>query len=582
MPESVLTDQLPASPNGQAPAVITPALDEEVCSWVDGLFEEAAKRRKEDAKEESWEAWEDQYWGHQWPASLPSYKPAIVANELKMLIQQEVSDLTENPIKIFVQKDRTKADRDENVEKAIQAFWLREHCDYQVMLATLNAAIKPCGFLSCTYDPGAEQGQGKVLVRSRSPRSVYPDGDAVDDDRWRYVILSDVLDLVEIRRLWPHVGEKVRPDSGYSIKANPGMTERLRTWFHAGSKYHGPLYAPGPGGVPQGYIKARAEVLTVFIYDEEIEQDIEEITDPTTGEPSLKTKTRQKYPNGRMIQTANGVVLFDGPNPYHGRFPVVRVTLQLTPETFWPPQSMVADTMELQMAADKLDSLVVENGIRLNNGEVIADANSGIKPGKYTRTPGAVTLKTPGSSVEIRYPPQMPADMVNGGERLRGIQRRVQGFPQSRTGEGQRGNISAELTETEISQAQGLSRLRARLLYMSVQKTVEMIFQRMAQYYLVPRHIPFIANEKWDPVPWQPITDPSSYSVHLDPSSFQVRSRTMMQRLYLTLAKFGKMPTDELLKMLEIPDAERIAAKLNQELFLQAMAKGKIKPGKGR
>ena len=81
---------------------------------------------------------------------------------------------------------------------------------------------------------------------------------------------------------------------------------------------------------------------------------------------------------------------------------------------------------------------------------------------------------------------------------------------------------------------------------------------------------------------WEPVVKPEEYTVHVDPSSFNIRSKTMMSRLYLALAKMGKMPTGRLLKALEIPDADRIAAEVKEELTLMAMARQKQRGGRSR
>jgi hypothetical protein len=126
----------------------------------------------------------------------------------------------------------------------------------------------------------------------------------------------------------------------------------------------------------------------------------------------------------------------------------------------------------------------------------------------------------------------------------------------------------------------GLTRLKGRLLYQSVQKAVEMIFARMSQFYTTPRHLPYIEGGKWQTVKWEPIADPSTYAVHVDDSTFQVKSKTMVQRIALALARMNKYPTARLLKALEIPDADKVAKELKEELILQAAAR--MKPPRGR
>lgn len=540
--------------------------EHELCDWGEALLEEASKARTEVAHDDQWDDRRNTFWGEQWPTSTPTFKPPIVVNEVQKLVFEEVSDLTDTNVGVFIHKDPTNPQRDEDVEKAFQAYWQRDFVDYQLMLSLVNAMLYPCGFIGCFWDPQKYHGQGEVVTVSLNPKHVYPDPDAEDDERWRYVIYIDPLDLVQIRSSWVDQGWRVKPEAKLSTTMDQASGGK------SSGRFKGPLYAPGSGLIAEGYAKARAVVKTLFIYDDELEETVDESTD-AEGKTVLCAYVVQKYPNGRMLQWCNGVVLFDGPNPYYGRFPIVRMTLVPSPGDFWPPESPVSSVLELQKAANKMESQVVENAIRLNNGTVIADANSGINPSNYARIPGQPILTKQGTKATIVYPPPMPPDMVNAGERMRGILRGQMGFTPSRVGTGQRGNVSAELNETEISQAMSLSRLRGRLLHMSVQKLSQMILERMCQFYTTVRRMPYISASKWQVVSWKPVSHNMMYLALVDPASFQVKSKVMMQRLYLALAKLGKISSEDLLKMLELPNAEQMAERLNKELELAAQAK---------
>lgn len=556
-----------------APEVQRPG-EAELAEWVDRLYNEADRAKVTQAKTESWDDWINSYWGDLWDTDLPTFKPPIVVNELQSLLLQEVSDLTDSPPRIFVQKDNYHPDRDRNREKALQAYWKREFVDHQIMLATLDAAIFPLGFVGVTYDPAADFGRGRLLTKCRSPHSVFPDPDCVDDDDWRFVVLRDVMDCVAIRDSWPDHGWKVRPDSRWSIRGgtNKDIAERS---IGLQGRYSGPLYsgANSTGTSQDGFIKARAAVLSCFILDNAVEEEIVDRLNSLTGQTELVSTKKKKYPHGRLIQVANGVVLYDGPNPYVRRFPLVRISLQPSIHSFWPPTSILGSVLEIYKSANKVDSLFVENMIRLNAGLIVADTNTGIDPASFAAIPGQIILKAPGSTFDIKYPNPAPAECVEGGERLRGYARNVLGFPPSRVGAGQRGNVSPELTETEISQAMGLTRLRGRLLHNSIQKLVEIIFSGMARFYQDARVFPNSRGDRWEPIQWDPInSNPADYVVHVDPASFEIRSKTMLQRLYFTLAKMNKVPNDELLQALNLPNAEELAAKLDQQLKLEAIA----------
>lgn len=555
----------------------TPRVGEaRLAEWVESLYLDSEKAKDDQASTSNWEDWLNSYWGDLWDRDMPSFKPPIVVNELQSLLLQEVSDLTDSPPRIFIQPDSNSKDRDRSREKALTAYWKREFVDHQIMLATLDAAIFPMGFIGVTYDPTADYGRGKLITRARSPYSVFPDPDATDDDDWRYVVLRDVMDVVAIRDTWVDHGPRVMPDQKYSLKDTDAHSKTHAVTGLSG-KYAGPMYS-GTAGFTKidGYIKARAAVLSTFILDNAVEEEIIERLNED-AQKSLVSVKRKKYPYGRLIQVSNGVVLYDGPNPYLRRFPLVRVSLQPTIHTFWPPGSILSGVLELYKSANKLDSLVVESAIRLNSGMIIASTNSGIDPSTFTNIPGQIILKAPNSEFQVEYPQPMPQDMIGAGERFRGYGRTVMGFTPSRTGAGQRGNVSPELTETEISQAMGLTRLRGRLLHNSVQKLVEVIFAGMARFYQDSRVFPNSRGDRWEPIQWKPITGrPEDYIVHVDPASFQVRSKTMLQRLYFTLAKMNKIPDAELLQALDIPNADELSQELSLQLKQQALAGLKI------
>ena len=560
-----------AHPKDSAPPIERSLIrdgEQKLCDWGEALLEEASKAKKELAHDDQWDDVENNFWGEQWPTSTPTFKPPIVVNEMQKLVFEEVSDLTDTKVGVFIHKDAADPERDEEIEKSFQALWQREFVDYQLMLALVNASVKPCGFMGCFWEPTKYHGQGEVVIVSLNPKHVHPDPDAEDDERWRYVIYEDPLDLVLIRSTWVDQGWRVKPEANLSTMLDAGSSTK------SSGRFKGPLYAPGSGLIAEGYAKARAVVKTLFIYDDELEETVDTFTGPD-GEEQARVYVVQKYPNGRMLQWCNNVVLFDGPNPYYGRFPIIRVTLVLSPGYFWPPQSPVQGVVELQKASNKMESQTVENAIRLNNGTVIADANSGINPSNYARIPGQPILTKQGTKATIVYPPPMPPDMVNAGERMRGILRSQMGFTPSRIGTGQRGNVSAELNETEISQAMSLSRLRGRLLHMAVQKLAQMILERMVQFYTTVRRMPYIAGSRWEKVTWNPVDHNAMYKALVDPASFQVKSKVMMQRLYLALAKLGKISSQDLLEMLELPNAEQMAQRLNQELELAAEANKK-------
>lgn len=552
--------------------------ERETWEWMSRLADECRKARREEAKDDEWEDHHGTYWGEQWGVSLPSFKLPIVVNKLKTLILTEVSELTDTPLKIYVHKDRTQGERDANIERTLQAEWERNFVDLQVMQACLYSMIYPGAFIGCFVREN--QASEKVLdVRAIHPNCVYPVPGCTSDEDWIGVMIEEVEDLVKIRRDFPERGMRVKPEEAHSIRTPEGNAGPWwQFWKRSGAgPYKGPLNAPSIGSRLQGYIKAQASKITLFVYDDATEEVPEIIKDDQgnpvldeAGNQKLRVVTKKKYPNGRQIIAANGVILYDDAYQYYGPFPIIRIISEPTTGEFWVQTSPVAGVSDLAKAGNKMDSMVVENAIRLNNGIAVADTTTGIKPSQMASIPGQTILKGPGE-FKIMYPPAMPESMTKMGSFFRSMMEDVLGYSQSRMGAGQRGNVSAELTETEISQAMGLTRLRARLLHHACTKVVQQMFYRLAQYNVMPRVT--IAPDG-TAIPWEPINQNkiADYLVHIDPSSFSLRSKTMVQRLVLGLAKMGKITPEYLFKMLELPDGDQEAAKLKQELQLAAQA----------
>jgi hypothetical protein len=107
----------------------------------------------------------------------------------------------------------------------------------------------------------------------------------------------------------------------------------------------------------------------------------------------------------------------------------------------------------------------------------------------------------------------------------------------------------------------------------------EMIFSRMVYGYTTQRSIPAVEGETWKPAIWEPIDDATNYSVHVDPASFTVMSKTMLRRLGLGLYKLRAIDRKALLNRVEWPDADAVADRMAKAETAAAQAKIMAKRG---
>src|SRR5207249_11230133 len=140
------------------------------------------------------------------------------------------------------------------VERAFHAVWRRQQVDIKLMQAAVWALVVGTGFLEVGWDPDEHHGLGDVSIRVMDPRRVLPDPDAIDDQTWLYRIVEQVLDIHELRRLFPVSGMRVKPEDNWSIKSDKTGVEGVSSPTYVGPITPSDSYLHGT--VP-GYKKAR-------------------------------------------------------------------------------------------------------------------------------------------------------------------------------------------------------------------------------------------------------------------------------------------------------------------------------------
>lgn len=542
--------------------------------WVHDRWEEADQAVRQDGQLESWDAWIEAYWGAPPPDAAPSFRPPILCNVARSEILQEASELTDMDPRVFLSSEGQPNPKLQGVEKAIQAYWRSRRVNMALLDSVIWSFILPCGYMAVSWDPTLEGGRGDLIWTAPDPRCIRPDPDCVNDTSWAYVLKEDWLDLFTVRQMWPDTGGRVkseepRPEAGRDVPIPKTMS------------YQGPLSGgPGQRSISRLEGKGRVRVVTCVVKDPATKEEGETVKDPDTGETvKVHLRTLPKFPRGRIIQVAGDVVLHDDAWIFR-HFPVFRVIAQPAPGTFWPA-SAIRDMLPIQQAVDKLRSNLVESGVRLNNGIAWGTEGCGMDPETFAGIPGQAMLGRPGSEFKVIYPNAMPADMFQLPEKLEEmIRKQIGRGSQVRQGATGRGNVSAELTETEISQASAITRLRARLLYDTIQRMAELTVDMLSRLYTTRRHLAYVDGGTMQSVPWDPIPeiDRDRLTAHVDPSSLKPMSETMVKRLVLLLLKMGKVGPRYGLKTLELPDVDEAMRETEQMNFLAAMA-GMLRKG---
>lgn len=505
--------------------------------------------------------------------AAPTYRPYVNIPQFQTLMLMEASDMADEDPKVYIVGPDGKQDKER--EQAFMGQWRRGYYSLQILYASLWAQLSGTGFVQVGYDPLARRGKGETYIRWRDPASCFPDPASSSESDWYYFQIEEWLWPDEIARRFPaawksHLVDPAPVSSPAPAAQQDGAAAHLQM-------PPGPMSAIGnqPGGGVAGPSNGRRKVRYTFIYD----RNVKEIAKDGSGnsvalDKVIPAKYELMFPNGRYIVDCDGVVLFDGDNPYPmSQFPIARVQSLPALTSFWcPPPSRY--TIDLQDLASRMLRQVFENFVRTNNSLWLLDAASNLTRENFSGLPGEIVVySTNGKPPELRNPPQFPAHFLSYPQYLLSLQKELQGFSPSREGKTGSGNVGTDLFDSSVMQSQSITRLRSKLLATSIQRISELAFYTMAKYQIKGSYPAF--ENGFGMVEWQTIKQDEmhKYEVFLDPASIRPMSASALRKLVPELRKLQMMDTRTGLELMGIPGAGEIATDLEAEKALEALGR---------
>lgn len=554
-------EQITAQPDDTTEQVDKVLERKRLARWVADRWDEAEVAVRQEADYDQWDTWINAYWGDSPPESTPSYRQPVLTTEMRDLILHEAQEITDTKPKVHVTGNGLDPTILKNAKDLLNAQWI--NCDVRgaLLKAVVWSCVLPAGWIGVYWDGSLNDGMGDICVYADDPRQVLPAPQAEDDVNWPYVIKYDWLDLYAIRERWPDVGHLVREDT-------PPVSAGSKQPKGRSSPYLGPMFSSTSSDSKSTPTIPQARILSIWVRDPETETKFLEVRDVVTNEiVSVRPHQVKKYPRGRFIQTAGEVVLTDIPWRTSS-FPLHRIIPQPALGGFYPSPK-VRDLQPIQQAVDKSWEQNIQNGERCNEGVWFTTGETGIDPSNFTPMPGMVVQGDQGSTLEMKAPQPFPESMLQMPDRLAGIMRRKMGQTEARAGGVKGANIGQGLIETEISQAETVTRMAASLMYQSCRRIAQTMLETMALNYRFRRDVTWLDSGTVKTVPWEPIPEDAVRKLisHLDAASFTPRSETMEKGLILKLAALGIVGPEYVLKHIQIPDVEEALQERKTELF---------------
>ena len=462
---------------------------------INKLLSEAKAHREKYDKD--WLTYYKFFRGQQWEQERPEYRHSEVINMIFSTIQSVVPILTDSrPRFEYLPQEPSDLELSEILNQVAESDWTRNNWLNQVTEILYDAHIYGTAFGYVGWDADKRDGLGEICFESEDPFYMYPDPIARDvNDRGYYFIKAEPMDLRVIKRKWEK-GKHVTADVDDS---QPDKTDLSKMTFKSPTSN---LLAYEQESVQKLATRKEALVITCYMKDDEILEDknIKKVKKQNeNGEVEEKDEVsytqKLKYPKGRKVVMANGIILHDKPYEFDdSKFPFARVRNYVLPREFWG-ESEVAQLKSPQVVFNKMVSFALDVLTLMGNPIWIVSTDSGVDTDNLYNRPGEIVEKEPGSEVRREQGVSLQPYVLSLIDRMKVWFEDISGVSDVSKG-ATPASISAGVAITQLQEAaQTRIRQKSRNLDAFLQDVGQMYLSRLFQFYTVPRIFRLTGND---------------------------------------------------------------------------------------
>jgi hypothetical protein len=427
--------------------------------------------------------------GKQWTERRPSYRHSEVLNLTHAAVQTIIPILTDNRHNIeTLPEEPSDFEFSEILTQILRSKWDRRLFGQVVAEGILDMAGYGTVVSKQEWNAEIDFGLGDFEFETVDPLYCYPDPNArnvndKDSQRFQTAVPTDVA---EVKRKYPKWAHLLKPNVGEEPLAKTARTEVEDDYrVQAVSDYNVLLQSSKP--MEGDERNQQILLVTTYCKSEEVEEfEIKEKDEK--GNEVTKFQTRKKYPNGRKIVHANGVLLEDGDNPYiDGKFPFARAQDHIRAREFWG-MGEVEQLRGPQDMVNKVMSYVMDVLILMGNPIWVCDTSSGVDTDNLINAPGLVIEKNEGSEVRRESGVQLQPFILQTLDRLVELFEKISGINDVSQGAQPR-NASGIAIELLQEAAQTKLRLKSRNIEAWLTEVGQQFVSRILQYYTIPRVI---------------------------------------------------------------------------------------------
>ena len=362
------------------------------------LFDRYKKHRSRYDK--NWMHYYKMFRGDQWEKKRPRFRHSEVVNLIFQSIQSSVPLQTDvRPQLIFIPQDPSDRQFAEALNLVSESDWQRNNWLNALTEVIFDSYIYGTGFSSMTYDPEADLGLGSAVYQSEDPFYCYPDPNAndINGPRSKGFFHAEPMDTDLVREMaGPERAHLIKPDVQDLVRSSKTALNDLKLRAVNTDRDMPDVTFESGYGHP---IENRTMVITAYLRPGDLEEHENEETDPETGEVTKVFVLQKKWPRGRKVVIANGMILEDGElENGHLRIPFSKLVNYMLPREFFGI-SEVEQLESPQRTFNKLLNFSLDYLTMMGNPIWVVDTAANIDTDNLTNEPGIVVEKEPGSEV---------------------------------------------------------------------------------------------------------------------------------------------------------------------------------------
>lgn len=448
----------------------------------DKIFNKSKNSRK--PYDEKWLDYYRMFRGKQWKETRPSYRHSEVINLIFRAIQSDVPILTDAmPKPEFVPTEPNDFELSQILNDVLDSDWTYNNWSFVMTEIIYCSHFYGTGFGYVGYDAEASEGIGGVCFRLADTFYQYPDASAsdVNSQRSRYYTEAEPMDVEILKHEYPDVSQFIKAD----LQELSAKDRQLQDVVRYRSPNDGKSIVESTSSFE---IQTGNEALKITTYFHDLETVEEEINDvDEAGNENKKYLKKLKYPEGRKIVTASGILCEDCPIEFEDqKFPYVRLVNYIDPGSFFGI-SEVEQLESPQKIFNKLLSFTLDVLTLMGNPIWVVDTTSGIDTDNLFNRPGLIVEKEPNTEVRREEGVQLQPYVLQMIDRMKQWFDDISGSNDVSRGVKPEGVTAASAITALQDAAQTRLRQKTKNIDAFMQNFGQMYLSRVFQYYTAPR-----------------------------------------------------------------------------------------------